>query len=152
MSQMVVEALRDCGQRGVLMTGWGGLSQNALSEDVYILEKAPHDALFPLMSAVVHHAGAGTTAAGLRAGIPNICVPHFGDQDFWAYRSYAAGVAPTPIPRKRLNRHNLALAIARVTSHREMRLKARELGHKIQHENGVEQAMQFLKKQYLDKL
>ena len=148
LSQMVTQALQDAGQRGVLMTGWGGLSRTSLSDDIYILEKAPHDALFPLMSAVVHHAGAGTTAAGLRAGIPNVCIPHFGDQDFWAYRCYSAGVSPAAIPRKRLNRHNLARALAQVTHHKDMRHKAREMGQKIQSEEGVGQAIQFLKQHY----
>lgn len=53
---------------------------------IYPLDKVPHDWLFPQVAAVVHHGGAGTTAAGLRAGVPTIIKPFFGDQFFWAAR------------------------------------------------------------------
>ncbi len=68
---MIIEALTQANVRGILATGWGGLEAMDLPENILKIEKAPHDWLFPRMAAVVHHGGAGTTAAGLRAGKPS---------------------------------------------------------------------------------
>ncbi|MCA9794632.1 MAG: glycosyltransferase, partial [Candidatus Eremiobacteraeota bacterium] len=57
----------------------------------------PHQALFPLCSAVVHHGGAGTTAQGLRAGLPTLVCPFFADQPFWAQRVLQLGCGPIPL-------------------------------------------------------
>ena len=86
MTALIVEALALAGQRGLLTSGWGGLSATVNAEHVFALESAPHDCLFPHASAVVHHGGAGTTAAGLRAGKPTVICPFFGDQPFWGRR------------------------------------------------------------------
>lgn len=74
---VVLEALVMSGRRAVLAAGWGGLGGRTLPDNVHLLDSAPHDQLFPLMSAVVHHGGAGTTAAGLRAGKPTVICPFF---------------------------------------------------------------------------
>jgi len=84
--KIALEALRISGQRGVLSSGWGGLKTDDLPETVFAISSIPHSWLFPRMRAVVHHGGAGTTAAGLRAGVPSILVPFFGDQPFWGRR------------------------------------------------------------------
>ncbi|MNX93099.1 hypothetical protein D3C86_1252740 [compost metagenome] len=78
-TDVVLEALVMSGRRAVLAAGWGGLGGRTLPDNVHLLDSAPHDQLFPLMSAVVHHGGAGTTAAGLRAGKPTVICPFFGD-------------------------------------------------------------------------
>lgn len=83
MTRLVLDALAKSGQRGVLATGWGGLDRRPMPPHVCVIDSAPHDWLFPRMAAVVHHGGAGTTAAGLRAGRPSIVCPAFGDQSFW---------------------------------------------------------------------
>src|SRR5439155_25864439 len=71
VTELVVEALKLSGQRGILFTGWNGLGAVAGSDRLFALESdTPHDWLFPRMAAVVHHGGAGTTAAALRAGVP----------------------------------------------------------------------------------
>ncbi len=101
-TELVLRALSRDRQRGLLLTGWGGLSEIDLPDYVFKIEFAPHDWLFPQMAAVVHHGGAGTTAAGLRAGIPTIIVPHFIDQPFWGQRVADLGAGPQPIPRRQL--------------------------------------------------
>ncbi len=55
-----------------MVKGWGGLGNIAFPDNVFALESIPHDWLFPQVSAVIHHGGAGTTAAGLRAGVPTL--------------------------------------------------------------------------------
>ncbi len=139
-TQLMLEALSLSGQRGVLASGWGGLSQSDLPDTVHMLKSVPHSWLFPQMAAVVHHGGAGTTAAGLRAGVPSIITPFFGDQPFWGKRVADLGVGPAPIPKKRLTAEKLAQAITEAVNDTRMRQRAAELGSKIRAEDGVGQA------------
>ena len=93
------------------------------------------------MAVVVHHGGVGTTHVGLRAGVPNVVVPFFGDQPFWGDRVQALGAGPRPIPRDELTAERLAAAIETATSDGAMRARAAEVGQKIQAERGVEEAV-----------
>jgi sterol 3beta-glucosyltransferase len=114
--ELAVEALKQTGQRAVLLGGWANLETLDLPENVFQLDAVPHDWLFPQMAAVVHHGGSGTTAAGLRAGVPSILVPFFGDQPYWGRRVHALGVGPRPIQRKKLTVSKLADAISQAIS------------------------------------
>ncbi len=96
------------------------------------------------MAAVVHHGGAGTTAASLRAGVPMIIVPHIADQPFWGQRVAALGVGPKPIPRNRLTASALADAIRIATSNPGMKQRASELGAKIRAEDGIATAVKLI--------
>ena len=78
-SKLVLEALKQTKCRAIMQAGWGGLSDENLPENVHTVDSVPHSWLFPRVAAVVHHGGAGTTAAGLRAGVPSIVIPFFGD-------------------------------------------------------------------------
>jgi sterol 3beta-glucosyltransferase len=81
-ADLVLQAIARTGQRAILQSGWGGLSKTDLPDNVFVVGSVPHSWLFSRVAAVVHHGGAGTTAAGLRAGVPNIVIPFFGDQPF----------------------------------------------------------------------
>jgi UDP:flavonoid glycosyltransferase YjiC (YdhE family) len=144
LTEIVFKALAQSRQRGLLLTGWRGLTNTDLPDDVFKIETAPHDWLFPQMATVVHHGGAGTTAAGLRAGIPTIVVPFFADQPFWAWRVNQLGVGPKPIPRKSLSARRLAAAINEATSNTEIKRRATLLGQQIRAEDGVIQAVNVL--------
>ena len=116
LTQLVVAALAAAGARGVVATGWGGLRRAGhVPDTVLMLDSAPHEWLFPRMAAVVHHGGAGTTAAGLRAGRPAVVCPFGMDQVFWAWRVHELGVGSEPIPQARLTVARLAAAITLVT-------------------------------------
>jgi sterol 3beta-glucosyltransferase len=143
-ADLVLAALDRSGQRGILVSGWGGLSQANLPATVYMMESLSHSWLFPRMAAVVHHGGAGTTAAGLRAGVPSIVVPFFGDQLFWGQRVEKLGVGTAPIPRKKLTVENLARAIDQAVTDRVMRQRAADLGAKIQAEDGITNAVSVI--------
>ncbi|KJH69575.1 glycosyltransferase [Aliterella atlantica] len=140
-ADIVLQAIALTGQRAILQSGWSGLSKSDLPDTVFMVDSIPHSWLFPRVAAVVHHGGAGTTAAGLRAGIPTIVIPFFGDQPFWGQRVAELGVGTAPIPRKQLTAERLAAAIDRAVSDRAMRQRAADLGAKIQAEDGVANAV-----------
>lgn len=141
---IVLEALTRTGQRGVLATGWGGMSLLRVPQDVFVLDAAPHGWLFPRMAAVVHHGGAGTTAEGLRAGRPTVIAPFIVDQLFWGKRVRALGVGPEPIQARKLTAGRLAEAIQRATSDPAMRQRAAAVGQVIRAEDGLGQAVQII--------
>ena len=124
------------------MSGWGGFSQSDLPDHVLKLDWAPHRWLFPHSATVVHHGGAGTTAAALRAGKPSIIVPFTADQPFWGKRICDLGVGPKPIPRKKLNVDRLAAAIYTAVTDSSMIARAKQLGEAIRRENGIKNAVE----------
>jgi sterol 3beta-glucosyltransferase len=140
----VLEALALSGQRGLLATGWGGLTAEKAPEGVFVLDAAPHDWLFPRVAAIVHHGGAGTTGAALRAGKPSIICPFVGDQHFWGRRVAVLGVGPAPIPQRKLTAGRLAEAIRIAVSDDGMRERAATLGEVIRREDGVECAIEHI--------
>ena len=146
-TRIILEALAQTGQRGILATGWGGLKATDLPDSVFKLEAAPHDWLFPQMAAVVHHGGAGTTAAGLRAGVPSVVCPFFGDQPFWARRVAALGVGPAPVPYKKLSAKRLGQAIETAVADPQIRQRAVDLGRKIRAEDGVHKTVTLIEQQ-----
>jgi UDP:flavonoid glycosyltransferase YjiC (YdhE family) len=140
-ADLVLSALAATGQRAVMLSGWAGLQADRLPPSVMMVESVPHAWLFPRVAAVVHHGGAGTTAAGLRAGVPSILIPFFGDQGFWAERVRALGVGPEPIPRPKLTAERLATAIQQSVADEALRRRAAELGATIRAEDGVGRAV-----------
>ncbi|MGW2485947.1 glycosyltransferase [Streptomyces sp. NPDC001606] len=135
LSARVVAALRRAGLRGVIQRGWAGLAADG--DDMLCIGDVPHCLLFPRMAAVVHHAGAGTTAAGLRAGVPAVPVPVQFDAGFWSARLVALGVAPHAVPLRGLTADTLATALARTTREPRHRDRARTLAARIRDEDGA---------------
>ena len=141
LTDTVAAALHRTGRRGVLAIGWGGLRRGAPRQDVYMLDEAPHDWLFPRMAAVVHHGGAGTTAAGLRAGKPSVVCPFTGDQPLWGQVIHKLGAGPRQVPQRDLTVEALAEAMRVATTDETVRAKAKLLGTKIRAEDGVAKAV-----------
>ncbi len=112
LSEIAVRALRRAGLRGILQAGSAGLA--AEGDDVLTIGDVPHALLFPRLAAVVHHGGAGTSAAALRTGVPAVTVPVTADQPFWAGRLAAIGAATTPIPFRSLTAERLADSLRQV--------------------------------------
>jgi sterol 3beta-glucosyltransferase len=136
--KLILKALELSHQRGVLLSGWAGIGEDRkMPEYAFGVESVPHGWLFPRMSAVVHHGGAGTTGAGLRAGVPSIVTPFVADQPNWARRVEALGVGPRAIPFRELTADLLADAIRQATSDPAMRQRASALGDQIRSEDGV---------------
>ncbi|KAG6524381.1 hypothetical protein ZIOFF_014290 [Zingiber officinale] len=146
MTEIIVEALRITGQRGIINKGWGGLGNLAEPKDyVYLLDNVPHDWLFLQCKAVVHHGGAGTTAAGLKAACPTTIVPFFGDQPFWGDRVHARGLGPQPIPVDQFSLQKLVDSI-KFMMDPKVKDNAVELAKAMETEDGVSGAVRaFLK-------
>jgi sterol 3beta-glucosyltransferase len=137
-----LEALRRTGQRAVLLGGWTELGQGAhVPDSVHTIAEAPHDWLFPRMAAVVHHGGAGTTAAALRAGVPSLVISHNFDQPFWGRRVLALGAGPAPIRLRDLTEDRLTDAIDHLVHDAAMRQRAADLGHRLRAEDGVAETL-----------
>ncbi|WP_372409133.1 glycosyltransferase [Streptomyces luteireticuli] len=135
LSATFVRALRAAGLRGIVQRGWSGLE--AHGDSLLTVGELPHAALFPRVAAVVHHAGAGTTAAALRAGVPAVPLPLQFDAGFWSARLTALGVSPGPVPLRRLTADALIAALVRVTTDPSYRERARVLGARIRAEDGT---------------
>jgi len=132
---IVLEAVRQSGVRAILSKGWGG---QAIPEDpnVFVADFVPHDWLFQHVAGVVHHGGAGTTAAGIQAGCPTLVIPFGGDQPFWASRVKELGIGPKAIPRDKLTVSKLSKAFTDLTTTKKYRVAARELGERLRMEQG----------------
>ncbi len=150
---IVLQALAESDQRAVLLSGWGGLHLDGIDpQRVYVADAIPHDWLFPHMAAVVHHGGAGTTAAGLAAGVPSVVVPFFGDQPFWGRRVAELGVGTEPIARKKLTAGGLAAALRQATTDLALRQRAAALGAAIRREDGIGRAVAVIDSLAVDSL
>ena len=144
INDIVRTALAQTGNRGIILSGWSGVNSSSSNELLY-LEAAPHDWLLPRCKLVIHHGGAGTTAAGLRAGIPNIVVPFMADQPFWGRRVHAIGAGPKPLRVKSLSVKNLVRAITEAADD-SLRTRARAMGQQIRNEDGVGVAVKLIAK------
>ncbi|KAL9631851.1 MAG: hypothetical protein Q9204_004040 [Flavoplaca sp. TL-2023a] len=138
MTKLIFEAVKLTAQRALVSKGWGGLGGDELGipEGVFMLGNVPHDWLFKHVSCVVHHGGAGTTAAGIASGKPTVVVPFFGDQPFWGAMIARAEAGPLPVPYKKLTAEILAASIRTCLEPRTIE-RAEELGAKISSEKGT---------------
>lgn len=145
-TRTILEAVEASGRRAVLLSGWAGLGGSDLPSSVFVVDSAPHAWLFPRMAAAVHHGGAGTTAAAVRAGIPQVVVPHLGDQPYWGRRMHELGVAPRPVPKPRLTAGNLAAAIREVTGDPRYAEAANALGALVRDEDGLAAGVELVER------
>ncbi|HYH32438.1 MAG TPA: glycosyltransferase [Pseudonocardia sp.] len=135
LSGLVREAVRRAGVRAVVQAGWAGL--HVVDDDVLSIGHVPHEWLFPRVAVVVHHAGAGTTGAALRAGVPQIPVPVAADQPFWADRVERLGVTPAAVGFRRLTAERLADALTAALRAPAYRERAAAVASRIALEDGA---------------
>ena len=145
-TKIILEALTQSEQRGILHMGWGGLGNLSLPDNVFKIDYAPYDWLFPQMAMVIHHGGSGTTAFGLHSGVPSCVVSFVFDQHYWGKRIYELGVGPEPIRYKDLTVARLRDAIRIGIGNSQIKQKATRLGKKIREENGIENALNIVEK------
>ncbi len=135
-SDTIRQAAQQAGVRAIVQAGWTGLGVDA-SDDVLTIGEVPHDWLFPQVAAVAHHCGAGTCAAGLRAAVPTIALPAFGDGPFWAQRLHELGVSAATIPQHMLTAGCLADAMRTAVGDAALRERCRLIASRIARENGA---------------
>lgn len=143
-TEIILEALKRSGQRGILHSGWGGLGEISLPDTVFKISYAPYDWLFPRMSMIFHHGGSGTTAYALRSGVPSCTIPFLFDQFYWGKRSADLGVGPQPIPFIKITVEKLNQAIQAGTYASGIQQNATGLGEKIRSENGIRAAVNLI--------
>jgi UDP:flavonoid glycosyltransferase YjiC (YdhE family) len=144
LGQIIVEGVRRAGVRAIVATGWGAIGKIDVPQNIHVIEGAPHHALFKHVAAVIHHGGAGTTAAGLRAGLPSLICPLTIDQPFWGRRVFSLGCSPKPQPLNRLSAERFAEGLIELTQTECYRARARELASAIAEENGVSRAVEII--------
>lgn len=131
-------AARELGRRSVLLVGPYGNPAVADGPDSLALPYAPYSLLFPRAAAIVHQGGVGTTQQALRAGRPQLVVPHLGDQYDNAARVVRLGAGLT-LGRARFGRHGPA-TLARLLGDPAIRDTARSVGAVARQEDGAEVA------------
>ncbi len=148
-SAMVLQVVRERGRRLVLSRGWAGYELAEPAGDAIVIGAVNHQRLFPRVAVAVHHGGAGTTAAAARAGVPQIVIPHLGDQFEHARRMHELGVAPPPFGRRALSRMRLGAALGEVLDTPGVRGRAAELGRTLAQRDGVRAAVDQLEAEHL---
>lgn len=142
-TEALVKLARRRKERFVLSKGWAGLGQAALPENVFLIDALEHDLLFPRLRGIIHHGGAGTTAAAARAGVPQLIVPHLLDQNFWAHAIATRGLGPPGLPKGQLNAATLEQGVQRLLRP-EFAARAAGLGRILQRQDGVAEAVAWL--------
>ena len=142
----ILEAIQYSKVRAIVASGWSELQTTDRSDNVLLIDSAPHHWLFPRVAAAVHHGGAGTVAASLRAGIPTLVIPFMADQPLWGRCVHALGAGPPPIPAARLSGMGLAQALRQMLDDEAMRQQAHTIGSAIRAEDGVASAVRVISK------
>lgn len=144
LGEQLLAAVRVARLRAVVLAGSSGLGRADTTDEVFVTEPVPHEWLLPQTRVAVHHCGAGTTAAALRAGVPSVPVPHLGDQAFWAGRLRRLGAATQPVRRRNLDPRRLAAAMNAATRDEHLLQAARGLARVLQAEDGTANAVRAL--------
>ncbi|KAJ6280307.1 glycosyltransferase [Bipolaris maydis] len=140
LTNLIFEAIKLAGVRAIVSKGWGGIGTGKAPENVYMIGNCPHDWLFQHVSCVVHHGGAGTTAAGIALGKPTVIVPFFGDQPFWGQMVAKAGAGPKPIPYRQLTPEGLAESI-KFALRPEVNIAVKKMAACIAEEDGASETV-----------
>ncbi|KAI0284043.1 hypothetical protein BGY98DRAFT_1183815 [Russula aff. rugulosa BPL654] len=145
VTERLIRAVLKSDVRAIISKGWSSRMAKPKGEDdvvfpkeCFLVDRVPHDWLFPQIDAALHHGGAGTTGASLRAGIPTLIRPWFGDQFFWASRVQKLGAG---LRVNSLHSSEVASALKKATTDRIMKEKAASVGERICAENGVQSAI-----------
>lgn len=143
------DTLANMGQRGILLGGWGGLRGKSPRRNILEIEGAPYDWLLPKTRGFVHHGSTGATHAALRAGIPNVTVPAYGDQLLWGRLLHRSGVSPAPIHRRQLSAERLSRAVSKIIVDPKFSDNASLLGDKVRREDSVGTAVELILQRFL---
>jgi sterol 3beta-glucosyltransferase len=140
----MVEATSRLGTRAVVQLPEAALAKARHAANIHYLSRAPHALLFPRCSVLLHHGGAGTTHAALRAGRPSIVIPHIADQFFWADTLQRLGVGAAPLRATALDARGLESRMRDVLSNPDRVARAEALAAKLREERGAQRACECI--------
>lgn len=143
-ARTIIGALQGARARAVLASGWGGIDPTMSGDNYIVVEDVDHEWLFPQMSAIIHHGGAGTSGAALKSGRPQVVCPFFDDQPFFARTMSSLGVAPAPIRQNFLSAERLSIAIQEAVNSNILSRNAHAIGSKIALEDGLRNATDLI--------
>jgi sterol 3beta-glucosyltransferase len=150
IATLFVDAIEATGVRAIIQ-GWDhALSKLDLPSSILAAGAVPHGWLLPRAAGIVHHGGFGTTAAGIRTGIPQLVIPHMVDQFYWGKRVEELGIGLPMIVYTKLEVDGLATALRSLNRDNELRNSASSLGARVRSENGVEQAVHLIERSMQD--
>lgn len=141
VADSLTTAIRNTKDRAILLSGWSQLDSVKLPDEVLVLQEAPHDWLYPRARAAIHHGGAATVGASLRAGLPTVTIPFWFDQFFWGETVTAIGAGPQHIPAKKLSSERLSAALHSATTDKRISHRARSIADAIGEEDGLSNAV-----------
>ena len=145
---LLADAARAAASRAIIQApSWHALGFQC-SEDIHFVDAVPHALVFPRCRAVLHHGGAGTSQAALRAGVPSIVIPHTAEQELWARELQRLGVAGKPVHRRRATPARIAAAIGQAMQSTQGAHRARALAARIAMENGVATAVRLIEERF----
>jgi sterol 3beta-glucosyltransferase len=147
-ARLFLDAIQQADVRAIIQ-GWDtAMEQLAPPPTIYAAGPLPHSWLLPQCAGVVHHGGYGTTAAGFRAGIPALVIPHVADQFYWGQRVHALRVGPPPIRRPKLTQRRLAAALKELVRDEHLSAAASALGERIRAETGIKNAVRLIEEAF----
>lgn len=141
---LLTEAASQAGVRAVIQSPRAEALGFRSSDQIHYLSSVPHSAIFPRCALIVHHGGAGTSHAALRAGKPSIVVAHTAEQELWGRELQRLGTAPAIIPRAGLTAKRLASALRYAEGSPQLGVNALSCGRRIAQENGVATAVKLI--------
>jgi len=143
-ARLLIEAARSAGCRAIIQAHWANVSDIPRDERIFCVDTLPHEKIFPLCSAVVHHGGAGTTQTATLCGCPSVVVAHIADQYLWGSELKRLGIAPKVIDRRTATPEKIARQLRKVFDTPAMGERAKMLGERLRNEDGLKSAVEAI--------
>ena len=131
LGRILVEAAENAGERIVVSRGWAGIAHAGHGDRCLFVDEEPHSLLFPEVSAVIHHGGAGTVATAARAGVPQILLPQAADQFLWRGQVVRLGLGPRAPMLRMASAASLTKAIRATLTEPSYRQRAVEIAARL---------------------
>jgi len=150
MSKLFLDAALSLDQRVIVFRGAAGLFNVANDKRVLVIDEAPHTKLFPQLSLVVHHGGAGTTATAARSGVPQVIMPHIYDQFYWARQVRNLGIGRYTGFNEKLTIESITRAINDCLTDESIAARAREVAEELNHRDSFKAILDFIESNFSD--
>ncbi len=140
-AQLIKDALSELGLRGVLISGWAEFPEGE-SDNLYCTGSVDHDRLLPHCAAAIHHGGAGTSHASVRAGLPTLITSFMAEQPFWGQRLRDLGVGDR-LRFKSLTKDDVVARLGALLKP-DVVARAKTLGEAVSAERGLDETVAYV--------